>query len=126
MTSGAGWLVVSWFVVGGLRLPGFARNDWAGRVGCGRVFGTGDIREFGDMGSILSNPSSLAIVMVFGIPIVVPTVAIIAHYCHKIMKVRSDNELKESMLERGMSAEEIERVINAGVRSKGGEEDEDD
>ena len=57
-------------------------------------------------------------VMIFMIPIV----AIIACYWHKTAKVNSDNELKRDMLERGMSAEEIERVIDAGTNN----EDKDD
>ena len=79
------------------------------------------------MGDIFSNPATLAIVMVFGIPIAIPTVAIIAHYWHKIVKTRSDNDLKQSMIDRGMSAQEIEQVINAGVKTRpNGEDDEDD
>ncbi len=43
----------------------------------------------------------------------IPIVAIIGAYCYKIAKVTSDNELKRSMIESGMSAEEIERVLAA-------------
>jgi hypothetical protein len=65
------------------------------------------------MDKIFSNPEITALVMVFSIPIV----SVIAYYWHETLKTRSNNELKQSMLERGMSAEEIERVINAGARS---------
>ncbi|MBN1123628.1 MAG: hypothetical protein JXA82_01375 [Sedimentisphaerales bacterium] len=61
---------------------------------------------------ILQNPQSIVIIMVFSIPIV----SIVAYYWHEVLKNRSDNELKKSMLERGMSAQEIEQVINAGTK----------
>ena len=59
---------------------------------------------------IIQNPESIGLIMVFSIPIV----AIVAYYWHEVVKNRSDNEVKKSMLERGMSAQEIERVMNAG------------
>lgn len=48
----------------------------------------------------------------------IPIVAIIAHYWHEVLKTRSNNELKQSMVERGMSAGEIEQVVNAGNPSE--------
>ncbi len=45
----------------------------------------------------------------------IPITAIIGHFWYKAQKVKSENTLKLSMLERGMSAGEIERVISAGV-----------
>ena len=42
--------------------------------------------------------------------------AIICSFWYKVEKARSDKDLKLSMLQRGMSAEEIERVISAGVQ----------
>ena len=45
----------------------------------------------------------------------IPITAIIGSFWYKAQKVKSDKDLKLSMLERGMSAEEIERVISAGV-----------
>lgn len=60
---------------------------------------------------ILQSPESIGLIMIFGIPIV----AIVAYYWHEVVKNRSNNELKRSMLERGMSAQEIEQVINAGA-----------
>lgn len=44
----------------------------------------------------------------------IPIVTMVAMFWHASIKVRSNNDLKRSMLDRGMSAEEIERVINAG------------
>ncbi len=55
------------------------------------------------------NESTIAVVMVFGIPII----AILGSFWYKIAKVTSDSELKRSMIERGMSVEEIERVLAA-------------
>jgi hypothetical protein len=43
----------------------------------------------------------------------VPIASILGGIWYKIERVRSDNELKRTMIERGMSAEEIERVIVA-------------
>ncbi len=57
----------------------------------------------------------------FCIPVfamIIPIVAIIATFWHKTVKDRSDNELKQSMLDKGMSAEDIERVMNAGSEKK--------
>lgn len=55
------------------------------------------------------NPAVIGIIMGCGIPIV----AIICSYWHSVAKTRSDHELKRSMIERGMSADEIERVLAA-------------
>ena len=58
--------------------------------------------------------------LVFGIPqlpiilsLMIPIVAIIATFSYKTSKTRSENELKRCMVERGMSVEEIERVLAA-------------
>ena len=66
------------------------------------------------MAEILAHPWTVMIILIFGLPIV----AVIAHYWHEVLKTRSDNQLKQSMLDRGMSAEEIEQVMNAGNTSK--------
>ena len=63
---------------------------------------------------IFSDTGNLVIVLTFSIPIV----AIIGFYWHEVLKNRSNNELKKSMLERGMSAQEIEQVMNAGSNQK--------
>lgn len=46
----------------------------------------------------------------------VPIVTIVALFCYKIAKVNSDNDLKRRLVERGFSVDEIERIINAGVK----------
>ena len=58
----------------------------------------------------LFNPAVIGIIMGCGIPIV----AIICKSWQTVTKTRSDHELKRSMIERGMSADEIERILDAG------------
>ena len=50
----------------------------------------------------------------------IPIVGIIGKVWYKTQKVRVESELKQSMVERGMSVDEIERVIAA--RPKGQDE----
>ena len=52
--------------------------------------------------------------VVFGCAI--PIIAIIGVFWYKIAKTTSENDLKRRMVERGMSAEEIERVLAAAPR----------
>jgi hypothetical protein len=59
------------------------------------------------------NEDTLAVALIFGVPIVSVVVSVLASYWFKIERVRSENDLKQSMIERGMSVEEIERVIAA-------------
>ncbi len=44
----------------------------------------------------------------------IPITAILGSFWYKAQKHKNNNDLKRRMLERGMSAEEIERVISAG------------
>ena len=56
-------------------------------------------------------------IMAVGVVLVmagVPLASILGWYWLKLHQTRSDNALKQSMVERGMSADEIERVIAAG------------
>ena len=46
----------------------------------------------------------------------IPISAILGYFWHSTQKNKQNNDLKQSMVERGMSAEEIERVISAGVQ----------
>jgi hypothetical protein len=66
------------------------------------------------LSEIIWNQNTIAVVCVFSIPIV----AIIGGLWAQVESRKSDNELKRSMVERGMSAEEIERVIAAKVSKK--------
>jgi hypothetical protein len=63
---------------------------------------------------ILSNPLS----WIFGVILVPSVVGTVAHYLTKAQRDRLDAELKMQMLERGMSADEIERVLSAKSGSK--------
>jgi hypothetical protein len=58
-------------------------------------------------GEIVWNQNTIAVVMVFMVPIV----AILAGIWGKIEQTRAECDLKRSMVERGMSAEDIERVM---------------
>jgi hypothetical protein len=60
---------------------------------------------------------------IFGMPqlpiilgCLIPIVAIVCGFAYKSQKARSDNELKRVLAERGMSADEIVRVIEAHRR----------
>jgi hypothetical protein len=66
------------------------------------------------LAEIFWNQDTLAIVMIFGLPVMI-VVAVLWHRteCH-----RSDNELKRSMVERGFTADEIERVIAVAPERK--------
>ena len=48
-------------------------------------------------------------ILIFAIPIV----AIVAAFWHASIKTRAETELKRQMIEAGMSAEDIERVLAA-------------
>ena len=63
------------------------------------------------LAEIIWNQNTIAVVCVFAVPIT----AIIATFWSQVERRKSDNDLKRSMVERGMSAEEIERVIAAKV-----------
>ena len=43
----------------------------------------------------------------------IPIVGIVGGYWYKTQKVRAENALKRMLVERGMSADEIERIIAA-------------
>ena len=50
----------------------------------------------------------------------IPLASILGWYWLRLHQTRSDNALKQAMVERGMSADEIERVIAAGNEEEGG------
>ena len=58
----------------------------------------------------LLKPDVLFTLLTFGLPII----CVIGYLVYSLRNHQSDNELKRSMIERGMSAEEIERVLAAG------------
>lgn len=51
----------------------------------------------------------------------VPIVGLVAYYWYQTATKLSQNELKREMIERGMNADEIERVLRAGTAA--GEDD---
>ncbi len=60
---------------------------------------------------------------IFGMPQIaiimgrlIPIVGIIASYWYKAEKLRSENALKRTLAERGLSADEIERIIAAQAK----------
>ena len=55
----------------------------------------------------------IAIIMGCLIGCLVPIAGIIAFYWYKAQKVRSDNELKRTLVDRGLSVAEIEQVMAA-------------
>jgi len=66
------------------------------------------------LAEIVWNEKTIAIVCVYAVPIV----AIIAICWSRVERAKSDNELKRSMVERGMSADEIERILAAKVSKR--------
>jgi hypothetical protein len=63
------------------------------------------------LGEIIWNKDMIETVLKFSIPLV----TIIGGIWYQLERTRSRNELKRSMVERGMSADEIERVLAARV-----------
>lgn len=72
---------------------------------------------FAMLGDIEWDAQTITMTLIFGLPIV----GVLSAAWYKINKVRSDNDLKRSMVERGMSADEITRVLAAT-----GEKEEED
>jgi hypothetical protein len=48
----------------------------------------------------------------------IPLASILGWYWYKLHQTRSDNALKQSMIARGMSAADIERVMAAGAEGE--------
>ena len=61
------------------------------------------------LAEIVWDKETLGVVMVFAIPLTV----IVGGIWVKLEQSRSENDLKRSMVERGMSVDDIERVIAA-------------
>ena len=58
----------------------------------------------------------IAIVMGCLVGCLIPIAGIIAFYWYKAQQVRSENELKRTMVDRGLSVDEIERIIAAQAK----------
>jgi len=63
--------------------------------------------------SLFSNEDTAAIFCVFSMIVLIVAIPTIAKAWRQIAKDRVDADLKRSMIERGMSVEEIERVLKA-------------
>ena len=70
------------------------------------------------LSGIVLDSNSIMYALIFGVPVA----SVLGGFWYKLNKVRSEHDLKRSLVERGMSAEEIERVLAAG----GTKDDEDD
>ena len=71
-----------------------------------------------DWNSLLHQDPGLPFLVVFGIAGIVGLTAIIAVQWRKAQQVSSEARLKELMIERGFTAEEIKDVINASIGQK--------
>ena len=60
-------------------------------------------------------PELLPLLAMFGTVTAVALTAIIATQWRKAQRANNESRLKERMIERGFTADEIERVINAGA-----------
>jgi len=61
------------------------------------------------LADIVWNQNTLTVLGTFAVPIV----TIISVFWYKIERVKSENQLKQTMLQQGKSVEEIERVMAA-------------
>ena len=59
----------------------------------------------------------LAIVMIFGSGLIVSLTAIIGRIVYRIRSDATAAQLKQDMLDRGMTADEIKTVLEAGQRN---------
>ncbi len=68
--------------------------------------------------SVFSNPSTAGVVCLFGMIVLLVAIPVIASTWREVAKDRADAELKRAMIERGMSVDEIERVLKAKSSDK--------
>ncbi len=61
------------------------------------------------LAEIVWNQNTLAVAGIFAVPII----AVAGYYWAQVHCRKSDNNLKAKMIDRGMSVEEIERVLAA-------------
>jgi hypothetical protein len=67
---------------------------------------------------LFRDPSSLGVVVGPLMVVLIVVVTTGAYYWYKVAKVRAEAELKQTMIERGMSAADIERVLAAKTPEK--------
>lgn len=66
------------------------------------------------LASFMDAGGAIVPILMFGMGGAIPIVGIIAYYWHRTIVVRESTELKRMMIERGMTADEIIDVIEAG------------
>jgi hypothetical protein len=64
------------------------------------------------LADIVWDKQTLSVVGAFGLPLI----CFVTYVWFHTKKVRSENALKRAMIERGMSVDEIERVMAAGPK----------
>jgi hypothetical protein len=72
-------------------------------------------------GVLQSVPGIVTVTLIFGGWIIVAVVSRITKTWRMVQESEHAAALKQSMIERGMSADEIERVLRAGPRPETGE-----
>ena len=60
------------------------------------------------------NVATMSVAGVFAVPIV----GIVSYFWCAAIKAKADSALKQTLAKRGMSVEEIERIVESGNRSK--------
>ena len=63
--------------------------------------------------TLFSNPDTAGIVCMFGMIVLCVAIPVITSAWVRVARTHADADLKRSMIERGMSVEEIERVLAA-------------
>ncbi len=71
-----------------------------------------------DWNTLLQQPDAIGMLIGLGSMTIIILGVTIAVQWRKAQQARYNAELKERMIERGFTAEEIERVINAGTTQK--------
>ncbi len=71
-----------------------------------------------DWNTLLQQPDALGMLIGLGSMTIIILGVTIAVQWRKVQQAKYNAELKERMIERGFTAEEIERVINAGADQK--------
>ena len=54
----------------------------------------------------------------------IPIAGIISSYWYKAQKLRSEHDLKRTLIKSGASADEIERILAAGSKQRGADPDD--
>lgn len=63
--------------------------------------------------ALMNNPGSVTMVAGCAMIVLIVAIGTITRYWYLVAKARADADLKHDMLQRGMSADEIERILQA-------------